>query len=485
MLDFWIEVLSGLGALSILLLALGIASLSRGRIWRKPRLGRSRHRRGRRLERSVLPARFLKRMLRSLTMRRSNRCLWIGSHPIARELEPYHLLLAGSPGSGKSVAIHSCLETLRARGDRVLVADCGGESLARFYRPGDAILNPLDGRSVDWSPLAEMQEAWDAERLARSLIPERDGADREWHHYAQSLVAGVLDGLWARGSAQTGGFVDALTKASNADLALLVSGHPCKSLFEEGAQRMLASVRGIIGTYLAPYRFLDQAVGTEGFSIRRWVARVPSPDWLFLTYRDDQAAVLRPLLAAWLDLAVGAILASEPDSTRRVWIVLDELGALGTVPVLADALTRGRKYGLSCLAGVQTLRQLYRHYGRDGALILLSCFGSILVLRTQEAETAEHLSRELGEREIIQRELGFGRGGTSHSDRRHLERIALASEIQNLADRHGYLALARGCPIVPVKLPVRDRAYVAAPFVPNTSSDGISGQAGVADEVPW
>ncbi|EQD32238.1 TraB protein, partial [mine drainage metagenome] len=197
------------------------------------------------------------------------------------------------------------------------------------------------------------------------------------------------------------------------------------------------------------------------------------------------AVLLRPLLAAWLDLAVGAILASEPDPLRRVWIVLDELGALGTVPVLADALTRGRKYGLVCLAGVQTLRQLYRHYGRDGAMILLSCFGSLLVLRTQEAETAEHLSRELGEREIIQRELGFGRGGATHSDRRHLERIVLASEIQNLEDRRGFLVRARGYPIEPVRLPVRERKLVATPFVPVPSPGDRSRPIGMTGEVPW
>ncbi|MHB1544053.1 MAG: type IV secretion system DNA-binding domain-containing protein [Gammaproteobacteria bacterium] len=485
MLDFWAGLLSGLGGVVFLWWALGLSGRLSRPFGRGPRLGRSRHRRGRQFGRVGFPRRLFRVMHGILTEGRFRPCLKIGSVRIPRVLEPYHLLLAGSPGSGKSVAIQACLETLRERGDRVLVADCGGESLARFYRPGDRILNPLDGRSMDWSPLAEMQEGWDAERLARSLVPERDGADREWHHYAQSLIAGVLERLWITGSAQTGGFVDALTQASNADLAALVAGHPCQSLFEEGAQRMLASVRGIVGTYLAPYRFLDRAVGAEGFSIRKWVARAPSPDWLFLTYRDDQATVLRPLLAAWLDLAVGAILAREPDPLRRIWIVLDELGALGTVPVLADALTRGRKYGLACLAGVQTLRQLYRHYGRDGALILLSCFGSLLVLRTQEAETAEHLSRELGEREIIQRELGFGRGGATHSDRRHLERIVLASEIQNLEDRRGFLARARGCPVESVYLPVRERRLVAETFVPNPSLGDHTKRMEVMGEVPW
>lgn len=484
MLDFWAGLLSGLGGVVFLGGLFGFSGRVPWFAGRTPRLGRARHRRGREIRRTGLPSRCFQAIAGIPKRTRSSAALKIGGVGIPRALEPYHLLFAGSPGAGKSVAIQACLETLRARGDRVLVADCGGESLARFYRTGDRLLNPLDGRSVDWSPLAEMQEAWDAERLARSLVPERDGGEREWHHYAQSLVAGVLERLWLSGDARTGGFVDALTQASNADLAALVAGHPCHCLFEEGAERMLASVRGIVGTYLAPYRFLDRMADLEGFSIRKWVTRRPSPDWLFLTYRDDQATVLRPLLAAWLDLAVGAILASEPDPHRRIWIVLDELGALGTVPVLADALTRGRKYGLACLAGVQTLRQLYRHYGRDGALVLLSCFGSLLVLRTQEAETAEHLSRELGEREIVQRELGFGRGGATHSDRRHLERIVLASEIQNLEDRRGFLACARGRPIESVRLPVVERELVAESFVPRSSPPHPTGEVEVG-EVPW
>lgn len=476
--------LSGLGGAIFLGWGLGLSGRMRGRLGERPRLGRSRHRRGRHATRRSGLARGFQRLSAFWAPRRP--LIRIGAIRIPRELEPYHLLMAGSPGAGKTVAIQSCLATLRVRGDRVIVADCGGESLARFYRPGDQILNPLDDRSAGWSPLAEMRERWDAERLARSLIPERDGAEREWHHYAQSLVAAVLERLWLTGSTATGAFVDALTQASNADLAALIAGHPSQSLFEEGAGRMLASVRAIVGTYIAPYRFLDRAVGTDGFSVRHWVGRSPSPDWLFLTYRDDQAALLRPLLAAWLDLAVGEVLASEPDSSRRIWVVLDELGALGTVPVLADALTRGRKYGLACLAGVQTLRQLYRHYGRDGAQILLSCFGSLLVLRTQEAETAEHLSRELGEREIVQRELGFSRSGATHSDRRHLERIVLASEIQNLPDRRGFLVRAGGHPVEPVVLPVRERVAVAPAFVPvPPACDGDTESAPIAPEVPW
>ncbi len=411
------------------------------------------------------------------------RTLRVGGIRIPPALEPYHLLCAGSPGSGKSVALADCLETLRRRGDRVLVADCGGDFLSRFHQRGDRILNPVDERSVDWAPLAEMSAAWDAERLARSLVPTRGGAEAEWHHYAQSLVAAVLGRLWETGRTATGTLVDILARSPNGELSAHVAGHPAQTLFEEGAERMLGSVRAIVGTYLAPYRFLDPTTDANGFSVRRW-ATGGEGGWLFLPYRDDQLAVMRPLLAAWIDLAVGALLSQPPDSRRRFWLVLDELGALGTIPVLTDALTRGRKYGLACLAGVQSVSQLDEAYGSASARILRSCFGSLLVLRTQEAGTAEALSRELGEREIVMREWSHGRGGASHTDRRQFERLILPGEIQALPDCRGYLALAGNHPIRPVRLKPRARPEVTEPFRARTPS-GATGLPLVDTGVPW
>ncbi len=478
----------GAGAAALAGFLLGVILIRRslgawGRLSARGRRPGRRHSRGRRIA-----PRTLSGWLRDSGHRLSGifartRALRVGAIRIPLPLEPYHLLCAGSPGSGKSVALADCLETLRRRGDRVLVADCGGDFLSRFYRPGDRLLNPVDERSVDWAPLAEMTAAWDAERLAQSLIPARGGADAEWHHYAQSLVAAVLERLWESGTTSTGALVDILTCAPNADLARHVAGHPAQTLFEEGAQRMLGSVRAIVGTYIAPYRFLDPATDAGGFSVRRW-ATGDAGGWLFLPYRDDQRAAMRPLLAAWIDLAVGALLSERPDGRRRFWLVLDELGALGTIPVLADALTRGRKYGLACLAGVQSVHQLDEAYGSQAARILRSCFGSLLVLRTQEAGTAEALSRELGEREIVVREWSHGRGGASHTDRRQFERLVLPGEIQTLPDCRGYLALAGRHPIRPVRLRPRARPEVTVPFRPRVKPQPA--ELPIADGgVPW
>ena len=78
-----------------------------------------------------------------------------GGVPLPYAFEPYHLLISGATGTGKSVAITPALGALRRRGDRAVIADAGGLFTARYLQAGDVLLNPLDERAVPWSPLAE------------------------------------------------------------------------------------------------------------------------------------------------------------------------------------------------------------------------------------------------------------------------------------------------------------------------------------------
>ena len=78
--------------------------------------------------------------------------------------------------------------------------------------------------------------------------------------------------------------------------------------------------------------------------------------WLWLSYREDQAAALQPLLAAWIGEAVNAMLSLPADRVRRRWLMLDEVASLGRVQSLIDALTKGRKYGLCSILGCSRWR---------------------------------------------------------------------------------------------------------------------------------
>ena len=394
----------------------------------------------------------------------------IGRVSIPRDIETQHVLLAGSTGTGKSLALQALVETIRDRvADRAVAVDPGGELMARYWRCGDTLLNPLDARSVAWSPLAEMRDAADADRLAKSLLPDTDGNDaQQWQLYAQGLTSAVLQRLAERRGSTNADLVHGLTVANSEDLEALVRGLPAQTLFDSGAARMLGSVRAIIGAYLAPYRFLPPGAGASAWSLRRWVEG--GHGWLWIPVRADLATSLRPLVAAWIGEVVSAVLALPPDRDRRLWLLLDELAALGRVQSLSDALTQGRKFGLCAVAGLQTVAQLRAAYGVHGAQTLLSCFSSQLILRASDPETADWCSRLLGDQQLSRRVKSEGSGaGGSHAGENEqisIERVVLPSEIAGLRDRCGFLKLAGDFPIARVEIPIPPaRAEVCRPFV--------------------
>ncbi len=393
--------------------------------------------------------------------------LAVGHVRLAPRLEPYHLLTTGSPGSGKSSVIEGFLQTLRRRGERAVVFDVGGETWASFARPEDCLLNPLDARSVPWSPFAEMEGGHDAVRLARSLVPAGHGEGQEWHHYAQTLLAVVLERLWTSRGRTNRRLLDLLVRAPDEELQALTAGTSAARFFAPGAERMAASVRAILGSYLPALETLDPHGGGDGFGCGPWARAPGASGWLFLTVRDDTAAVLRPLVSSWLDLVIGAALALRPDPARRLWLVLDEFDSLGTIPSLLEGLTKGRKHGLCIVAGLQSVAQLERRYGRDGARVLLACFATKVFLRSSDVETAAYASRQLGERECLVTETSRGRGGRGRARRLHRESLVLTGEIAGLPDRRGWIQ--RPGPPRPVRVriaPPHHPAPAGVPFVP-------------------
>ena len=431
-----------------------------------------RHLRGPKPARSVLSARAEEALaaLRSWRPRYLLRPrLRVGHVRLAPGLEPYHLLVTGSPGSGKSSVIEGLLHTLRRRGDRAIVFDLGGETWAAFARGGDRLLNPLDARSAAWSPFAEMRNGHDAARLARALVPAGHGEGQEWHHYAQTLLTAVLERLWTRGERTNGRLLDLLLRAPDGDLRALTAGTSAARFFAPGAERMAASVRAILGSYLPALGTLDPQSGGGAFGCGSWVQAGEGSGWLFLTVRDDTFALLRPLVSSWIDLLIGEALAQRPDPGRRLWFILDEFDSLGAIPSLLDALTKGRKYGLSLVAGLQSVAQLERRYGHDGARVILACFATKVFLRSSDVATAEYASRQLGERECLVTEISRGRGGRSRARRLQRESLVLAGEIAGLADRRGWIQ--RPGPVRPARVRVRPprRAATEEPFLPRAT----------------
>lgn len=364
---------------------------------------------------------------------------------VPSQLEAQHFLFTGTTGTGKTQAINAMLRTIRQRGQRAIIADPGGGFLSRFLQPGDVMFNPFDGRSVGWSPFAEIEQDYDCERLARAIVPDGSGDSMQWHHYAQSFIAAVLRSMHGNGERSIKRLLYWLTTAEPKELAEMLAGTPAATLCAKGNDRMLASTRAILASYLGVFPYLADE-GT--FSVRQWVREPASTSWLFITYRDDQMGMLRGLVASLLELSIVEGLSLSEDQDRGLWFVMDEVDSLGKVTSLRAGLTKLRKYGGRCVLGLQTVAQLRTTYGRDEAQTLMANCSTKLVLRAGDAETGRSMEEELGHQEIERTSISSSspdyelfKGSTTTSQQYTRQATVMASEIMGLENLHGFLKM--------------------------------------------
>jgi type IV secretory pathway TraG/TraD family ATPase VirD4 len=375
--------------------------------------------------------------------------------PIAPGEETRHFKLIGTTGTGKSTAIATLLGAALRRGDRAVIADADGGYLARFYAPrrGDVLLNPFDTRSVRWNPLAELQASWDVEQLAASLIPlGEDSAGREWRGYGRTLLGALLRRCWERGDTDARELWRLLAVAPSAELRELVAGTAAQPLLEAENARMFSSIRAVAVSAAAAFEHV-QAQRARPFSVRLWVQGGGGA--LFMPYGAAQIAALRSVIAAWIRLAIFERM-MHPGQERRLWLVVDELDALGPIEGLKDALARLRKFAGVCVLGFQSIAQVSATYGGAEAQTIVENCGNTLILRCAGSEhggTSQFAARLIGEREVIRRQLarssdrggplgGDARRSRSVSQQQLLEPAVLPAELEQLPDLTGYVKTA-------------------------------------------
>jgi type IV secretory pathway TraG/TraD family ATPase VirD4 len=155
------------------------------------------------------------------------------------------------------------------------------------------------------------------------------------------------------------------------------------------------------------------------------------------------------LQALWLDSLVRWLLGADLErADGQVWIVIDELAVLGYQAQLEQLVTRGRKRGLCVVMGFQNVSQLRSIYGRDRTTTLTSAPTTKVILRCDEAETAEWASEQLGKHEVVRLEmtalagLSNYREGINLQPHRGVEAIVMAAEVQSLKEYEGYVCIA-------------------------------------------
>jgi len=434
--------------------------------------------------------------------------LYLGHVQIPVDLETRHVLAVGTTGAGKSQAIYDLQTRIRKRMQPAVVIDHSAEFLQRYYREGiDLIFNPFDSRSIGWSPFNEIQRVYDFDRMAKAIIPDIPGENQDWQIGAQMLLADILEALWKKGlefrcnkamihfttAAPTHGGaatpelsaelrhmlakladmpdgdvncaplikkIRDITKDTPADsgnsLQSLLKGSSSARFFETGNEKQLAITLGIVGRYMRPFKFLKEG----DFSISKYVRSFNSGKqkrWLFLSYTDASYQAIKTLFSIMVTCAIQAGLELSESKTRRFFFVLDEFSSLSKIDAVDDALVKLRKRGGVVIAGIQSTAQLIIEYGEHGAQTLLSCFGNGLYLRVADDQTAEKLSKMIGQVELWEQTYNESLGSSvtagpqssssenfssGWSKQKQVKDAVLPSEFTWLKDLTGFVRIA-------------------------------------------
>jgi type IV secretory pathway TraG/TraD family ATPase VirD4 len=401
----------------------------------------------------------LTRRRRRAHRRSAKRALQLADLTIPPHDETKHFKIVGTTGTGKSTAIREILAGALRRGDRAVIADPDGGYLRRFYDRyrGDVILNPFEPYSVRWDPFQEIRTTYDVDQLASGLVPTTgDAAGQEWRSYARTFLSAVMRRCYEINCCDTRELWRLLTIASCDELRPIVAGSPAQPFLDPDNGRMFGSIRSVTGSAIAALEYILPQRSLP-FSVRGWVKS--GRGVLFIPYRAGQIAALRSIIATWMRLAIFEAMSQIEDEDQHLWLVVDELDALGAIDGLKDALTRLRKFGGRCVLGFQSIAQVSCTYGPGEAQTIIENCGNSLILRCSGSDsggTSHFASRLIGEREIVRRHTSYGRdkeGAFASRAIRHSRQVSaqhatelavMASELEQLPDLTGFWKSASG-----------------------------------------
>jgi Type IV secretion-system coupling protein DNA-binding domain len=385
---------------------------------------------------------------------RNDEAITLAGIPVAPLDETKHFKLIGTTGTGKSTAIRELLTGALRRGDRAIIADPDGGYLARFKDTsrGDVVLNPFDPDSRKWDLFGEINNAYDIDQLARSLLPDQGGPDRSWISYARTFFGSVTRQAHEAGVKDIRELYNLLVVADTKELRGLLAGTPAQPFLEEHNGRMFDSIRSVTSSAVGSLDYVAQQT-TGPLSIRQWVRQESDEakgGVLFIPYKAGQIAALRSTISAWMRLAIFEAM-SQPEGDQRLWFVVDELDALGQIDGLKDALARLRKFGGRCVLGFQSIAQVSSTYGSGEAQTIVENCGNTLILRCSGSDhggTANFASRLIGQREVLRTNRSRSRrptdflSSTTLSEHVGIEPAVMDSQIEQLPDLSGYLKFA-------------------------------------------
>lgn len=400
-----------------------------------------------------------------------NSDLRLAGLPLVKGKETAHFLFHGTTGTGKSNAIKELLDQIRDRGDRAIIYDKSCSFLETFYQPDhDVLLNPLDERGESWDLWRECRDSADFDSLAAAQIPmPLSNQDPFWINAARTIFSSAAFEMRHDQDKSIQKLLQTLLTADLQSIQKYLKGTEAETLTSDKIEKTAVSIKSVLATYLKSLKYVKD----EGdvFSIRNWVQNDSATNWLFITSLGDRHETLKPLISAWLDIAVNALLSLPADQDRRIWLILDELTSLQPLPYLTQTLSESRKFGGCAVIGIQNNAQLSKLYGQDGAREISALLNTRFMFRQPDPDIAKWAAVNFGETITNEVREGISYGANTMRDGISINRVETQkqlisySEIMALADLAAFVRLPGQLPLTRLAFQYRPRTKLNEPFL--------------------
>ena len=376
--------------------------------------------------------------------------------PLVKDSEKKHLLITGTTGTGKTNMLNELLPQIRKNQDKAIIVDLTGSFIDRFFDPNyGKLLNPFADNTEHWLPWNDCLEVSDFDDIASSFSSYNPRLDDFFSKTAELVLA---EGLRLyQDSKDIKKLINTIVYSSNKEFAKIFQNTAVSGIISSSAPETSSGIQATISKNIAALKYLQP---NGKFSIRKWFNE--GTGWLFITASPNQRVTLRPLIAAWISIAIKALMSRNINNTshiqKNMWFVIDELPALQKIASLPIALAESRKYGGCFVTSIQNIYQLEEIYGHAGSSSMLDLFGSKFIFRVSDQQTAHRSALMLGEQEVIetQENLSYGsntmRDGVNMNNLEKRKLLVMPSEIMNLPDFTCYVKLVGNYPITKLQM---------------------------------
>lgn len=373
--------------------------------------------------------------------------------PLVKDSEKTHILVTGTTGAGKTNLINGLLPQVGERGDRAFVVDTTGDMIAKYYNPdrGDVIINPFDERSHDWDIIHECQHEFQYDNLSKAIVPPNHNSSEPMWRDASALTFSAALQKARKENMSPKEIHEILFHSTLKQYGNFFRGTDAFVYADPNGEKTTMSFRSTLTTNVQFLKHLGKE--RSKFKVSDWLKDDSEKSWVFVTANEDMLGTLSPLISALFSAVTTTLMSKGESFERRVWFVMDELPALQKLRALEPILSKGRKYGACVLAGLQDMAQFNQIYGHNGAKTILNLFNTKFFFRFNEVESAEYLSRWLGEEEIeeFKENLSYGahqmRDGVSLTEQKSIKKLVLPTEILRLPTMHCYVVYPGAYPL--------------------------------------